>query len=132
MVLSDGSNDEGPSKRAADEHEGRYAIGLSPPKKRRKTGKYPADAHVVTFTADSDDSDSDRDAAHPKENDVARRKERLQVKDQLGPSTGGAEGPIRIKGMGSRSSSGSSLDPAAKRDYWLSKAVGPGGSGSDD
>ncbi|KAJ6526239.1 hypothetical protein DFH09DRAFT_1046195 [Mycena vulgaris] len=120
------SDDDHHAERAADEQDGRYAIGL-PPKKRRKTGKYPSDGHAVTYTVDSDESDSENDETKP-----ARPKERLggvQAKDKVG---GGTTEGLRIKGMGSPSSSGSSLDPATKRDYWLSKANGLPGSGSDD
>ncbi|KAJ7137931.1 hypothetical protein C8R44DRAFT_339409 [Mycena epipterygia] len=114
----------------AEEQDGRYAIGLAPPKKRRRTGKYSSDAHVVTFTADSDDSDGDSEEGQLK---PVRPKERLGgVKDKFGGAQD-HEGtaPLRIKGMGSRSSSGSSLDPSAKRDYWLSKAKGLGESSSE-
>lgn len=122
MVLSDDGNDATRSP----EQDGRYGIGLSPPKKRRKTGKYPVDEHIVTFTADSEDSeDSEEGALKP-----ARSKERLGGVKAKDKSAQGDEA-LRIKGMGSRSSSGSSLDPAAKRDYWLSKANGLG-SGSDE
>ncbi|KAJ7453071.1 hypothetical protein FB451DRAFT_671356 [Mycena latifolia] len=129
MVLSDTENDVVHSARRAEEQEGRYAIGLSPPKKRRKTGKYLSDAHIVTFTADSDESDdSGDDQLKP-----ARPKERLGgVKANDKSAQGNDENPLRIKGMGSRSSSGSSLDPNAKRDYWLSKGIGLPASGSDD
>ncbi|KAJ7706865.1 hypothetical protein B0H17DRAFT_1001303 [Mycena rosella] len=133
MVLSGDEHDAGHAnaRRApADEQEGRYAIG-SPPKKRRKTDKYSSEAAaaVVTFTEEySDDSDDSAESALK-----PRRKERLggvKAKDKDKSAQG--DEPLRIKGMGSRSSSGSSLDPAAKRDYWLSKATGLPGSGSDD
>ncbi|KAF7364035.1 Poly(A) RNA polymerase cid14 [Mycena sanguinolenta] len=133
MVLSD--DDQPPRGHGAEEQEqeGRYAIGLSPPKKRRKTGKYPTDAHVVTFTADSEDSSEDD--VRPR-NRRRRRKDKFGggsgkdklgggVKDKLGGAQDNdAEGPLRIKGMASRSSSNSSLSSGERRDYWLSKKGG--------
>ncbi|KAJ7685750.1 hypothetical protein DFH06DRAFT_1159264, partial [Mycena polygramma] len=118
MVMSD--DDQPP--RAADEQDGRYAIGMPPPPKRCKTGRYAADAHIVTFTADSDDSDSE-DGAQPLK--PVQAKERLGgpgVKDKSG---GGQDGALRIKGA-SRSSSSSSLSSTTRRDYWLSKGLGLG------
>ncbi|KAJ7481043.1 hypothetical protein B0H11DRAFT_2280326 [Mycena galericulata] len=131
MVLSD----EGDARPVAEEPDGRYAIGLPPPGKRRKTGKYTSDAHVVTFTADSDDSDSDSEDGAVK---PGQAKERLAgvVKDKLAVDGGaqvdeGSEA-LKIKGMGSRSSSSSSLKPNSRRDYWLSKGIGLGEGSSDD
>lgn len=127
-VLSDEDEERAGHARVAEEQDGRYAIGLLPPKKRRKTGKHASDAHVVTFTADSDDSDSDSDGEleppRPKE------KEKLGgVKDKVGGAQDDQGGEsLRIKGMASRSSSSSSV----KRDYWLSKGIGLGGDGGDD
>ncbi|KAJ6622921.1 hypothetical protein B0H10DRAFT_2162680 [Mycena sp. CBHHK59/15] len=112
------SDDAGPQRRS-DEQEGRYAIGLPPPKKRRKTGKYSADTHVVTFTADSDASESDSNAG---EGEPKSKKE----KEKEDAS------PLQIKGMGRRTSSNSSLSSNTRRDYWLSKGVGMGESGSGD
>ncbi|KAJ6501894.1 hypothetical protein C8R45DRAFT_895053 [Mycena sanguinolenta] len=134
MVLSDDDKPPTRARGAQDQaQEGRYAIGLSPPKKRRKTGKYPTDAHVVTFTADSDDS-SEEDL--PPRNRRRRRRDKFSsgsVKDKSGGDVkeklGGAqddeaEGPLRIKGMARRSSNSSSLGSSEKRDYWLSKRGG--------
>ncbi|KAJ6531077.1 hypothetical protein B0H19DRAFT_1190228 [Mycena capillaripes] len=134
MVMSD--DDQSPV-RATDEKDGRYAIGVSPPKKRRKTGRYPADAHIVTFTADSDDSVSDSEDGRVKSKSKSSRgKERLSgVKDKLGkaPDDGGNE-PLRIKGMASlsRSSSSSSLSSTTRRNYWTSKGIGLGEGSSED
>ncbi|KAJ7264869.1 hypothetical protein B0H12DRAFT_1101213 [Mycena haematopus] len=128
MVLSD--DDQSPARRrVTEEQEGRYAIGLSPPKKRRKTGKFPSDAHVVTFTADSDDS-SENEMPPPSRR---KRKDKLNgsLKDKLDGAQKDDEGPLRIKGMGSRSSSSSSLSSGAKRDYWLSKRGGIEDTGED-
>ncbi|KAJ7286498.1 hypothetical protein C8J57DRAFT_665057 [Mycena rebaudengoi] len=122
------SGQQGQRARGSDEQDGRYAIGLLPPKKRRKTGKYPADAHVVTYTTSDEedelDSDSDGEDGQVK---VVAKKDYPGLKDKEKD----APVPLRIKGMGSRSSSNSSLDPNTKRDYWLSKGVGLGESGSD-
>lgn len=131
MVMSD--DDERP---AADELEGRYAIGASPPKIRRKS-KRLANAHVVTFTADSDDSDSEDarvNPPRPSKRSKRSKKERLAAKGKLAGAPNGVNGsePLRIKGMGSRSSSSSSLSSSTKRDYWLSKGVGLGEAASDD
>ncbi|KAF8205499.1 hypothetical protein K438DRAFT_1817936 [Mycena galopus ATCC 62051] len=129
MVLSDDEQ----SPRAAEEQDGRYAIGLAPPKKRRKTGKYAADAHVVTFTADSDDSSEDENE-NERAPPLKGRKDRLDgVKDKSsGAQDDGSEsGALRIKGMGSRSSSSSSLSAGTKRDYWLSKRGGIEDVGDD-
>ncbi|KAJ7154186.1 hypothetical protein C8R46DRAFT_1041916 [Mycena filopes] len=142
MVLS--SDDDGAERRHGHGHgqqeqeEGRYAaIGMprSPPKKRRRTGRYGDDgAQGVTFTADEDEDDSDSDSDEvpvrsrsqsqsKPTSKKARKKEKARLAGQETPDGGGG---LRIKGMASRSSSNSSLDPAAKRDYWLSKGVGPG------
>ncbi|KAF7337841.1 Poly(A) RNA polymerase cid14 [Mycena venus] len=147
MVLSSGE-DQPPTARVADE-EGRYAIGRSPapapPRKRRKTGRYPADAHThLSFTADSDDSSEDED-----ELPLTRPKGKIR-KGKMGSGGGSPKGPedksggtqdtldlagsgpLRIKGMGSRSSSSSSVSSTTKRDYWLSKGVGFGEGSGDD
>lgn len=161
MVLSDAETSPAAAARG-EEQEGRYAIGLLPPKKRRKTGKYPADAHVVTFAVDSDDSSEDDLPLRPSRKERLKgakdglggaqdgeelrikgmsrsssnssRKERFKgVEDRPGGAQDGEEGgPLRIKGM-SRSSSNSSLNSATKRDYWLSKGAGFGdGTGEED
>jgi hypothetical protein len=161
MVLSDAETSPAAVARG-EEQEGRYAIGLLPPKKRRKTGKYPGDAHVVTFTVDSDDSSEDDLPLRPSRKERLKgakdglggaqdgeelrikgmsrsssnssRKERFKgVEDRPGGAQDGEEGgPLRIKGM-SRSSSNSSLNSATKRDYWLSKGAGFGdGTGEED
>ncbi|KAK7019515.1 hypothetical protein R3P38DRAFT_2631942 [Favolaschia claudopus] len=100
--------------------EGRYAIGLSP-KKRRRMGK-AGDEHVVTFTVDSDSADSSEEGS-------PRAKGRQGKGKGKGEEEGeGKAGMLRIKGAGaglvSRSSSNSSLSSSEKRDYWLSKGIG--------
>lgn len=112
-----------PETEAEAEAEGRYAIGArAPPKKRRRTGRHRGDRQAVTYTADSDDTDDSRsgDAQHVRSKPNGIRE---------GNRTPDGEGQLRIKGMASSSSS--SLDPGTRRDYWLSKGIGPGGSSSD-
>ncbi|KAJ7878996.1 hypothetical protein B0H14DRAFT_3858592 [Mycena olivaceomarginata] len=130
MVLSDAETSPAAAARG-EEQEGRYAIGLLPPKKRRKTGK------------DSDDSSEDDLPPRPSRKERlkgvkdglggAQDGEELRIKDRPGGAQDGEEGgPLRIKGM-SRSSSNSSLSSATKRDYWLSKGAGFGdGTGEED
>ncbi|KAJ7193808.1 hypothetical protein GGX14DRAFT_576877 [Mycena pura] len=123
MEMSDDARPAEPETEAEAEAEGRYAIGVrAPPKKRRRTGRHREDRHAVTYTADSDDSDDNRSAA---DGHVRTKPNAVHEEDK----TPDDAGQLRIKGMGSSSSS--SLDPGTKRDYWLSKGIGPGGSSSD-
>ncbi|KAJ7029399.1 hypothetical protein C8F04DRAFT_1265053 [Mycena alexandri] len=130
MVISSDDEADRRLRQEQEEEEGRYAAIGAPPKKRRRTGRYgngEDGAHGVTFTADSDESEEEEEMrSKSKPKGKGRRKERLA--GVLGPGKGTeVGGSLQIKGMGSRSSSTSSLDPAEKRDYWLSKGVWPGG-----
>ncbi|KAJ7766625.1 hypothetical protein B0H16DRAFT_1661318 [Mycena metata] len=121
------------AKQEQEQEEGRYGIGgtRSPPKKRRRTGRY-GNGEGVTFTVDSDESGSEEETrSKSKSKGKRKRKERLAGVQQ-GPGKETEIGGLRIKGMASRSSSTSSLDPAEKRDYWLSKGMHPGGDDHSD
>ncbi|CAK5266135.1 unnamed protein product [Mycena citricolor] len=83
--------------------EGRYAIVSK--KRRRNEGS------VVTFTAAASDSASD-----------------VGKEDVAPPAKDSTKPPSKRAGM-SRVSSSSSVSSATKRDYWLSKGVGPSSPG---
>ncbi|KAJ7633171.1 hypothetical protein FB45DRAFT_523299 [Roridomyces roridus] len=134
--------------------EGRYGIGLAPPRKRRRTGKYPDDGHAVTYTVDSEDEhDSSSSVAEDREVRAAsasgggKRKGKATRNVDWGVANG--RGGMEIKGAATRASpkskdpdkngldggngaeegSGSrppSRSSSARRDYWLSKGIGSG------
>ncbi|KAF7295701.1 hypothetical protein MIND_01110500 [Mycena indigotica] len=92
------------SDEAGHQADGRYSVG-SPSKKRRKL-----EDRIVVYTMDSEE-DTDEEGL-------------VSVKKPPSKST--------RRGMGSRASSGSSsLGSAERRDYWLSKGIGPSEGSSD-
>ncbi|KAF7331834.1 hypothetical protein MKEN_00063500 [Mycena kentingensis (nom. inval.)] len=104
------------AKEEGDEaDDGRYSVGRLPPKKRQRrggAGRY-GDEGIVTFTIDSDEEDSDT---------WAGKKGKTPVREK----------PPSRKGMGNRTTSASSLGSAERRDFWLSKGIGPDSSASDE
>ncbi|KAF7319151.1 hypothetical protein HMN09_00251500 [Mycena chlorophos] len=113
-VVVNGTDDE--------EEEGRYGVGQRSLAKNRK----PRAPLVVYMDADSAESD-DPGLGDGHKRNLAERQTEREGSPPLSPR----------KGLGARMSSTSSLDPAQRRDYWLSKGIGHGpgsasASGSDE